>query len=960
MLAIGDPLTMIAIATVLIGAGAMLSRKKPKAASPDDYLGSTATMGSYIPLVIGRESVAPVIILTKDMTESLLEDSSLSTGFGKGGGGVPTPPSVLEYGVHALCVGPGKILHKIRQNNKVIWTGPITPATHPSGSTVETIPNEGTFKIWWGFRDDPPIPNMPVASRFSLSMKVVWEPKDLGNSRQWPRLEYEVTCPCYSQIASCASEIPLEGDDDRPSYGEWMQTTGGGYVPFGRSPTDRAVFDVFAYNAGTRELVILDRSNMPVTAGGNVTTQSPQLGDLFPTGGIIRLFTYNGAIIPLSTLTGHPNNLSSLLPNGEWKYFWIVRSYQDMSFSLGWEYSLGAGYHTTINALRVVLGPPALPIQIKNPADPFVGPTDPSGRPVVCGWAMAIDTSYSDGINPVHMVDQILFAKHPYGAGRDRGSFDTRSIDAAADVLSREKIRGGLAVVDGEGAESVLAQLLQDIGLVITWDVEVGKYVFRAIRYEETSVEIPREIVLAQPEMESVQGDMAIDLVAFTYRDRQRNYREVPVRAMDSGQVSEYEVFRSQKTPIDVTKDRDSIGRIVPRRQQEALTNVTSLEWEMNHGAALAMPGSRFRAPTVEDPSLQFLITDVEPSLDSSRVVVTAVIDAYNPPQIEGTDSVPLQERLAGPGLPSAVLPLSAFEAIEIPHGTGTQVLFLGARQDTKTSGFSVWGSRDGLAFSLLGEGVVAVRCTLDGALGADDAEGTYLGGVDEEAIEDLTLDEPAWRAGRQLMLIGGEVIYLRNAAGGVLEGLIRGRAGTAPTGHAAGTAFWVVLQHRAKALSSSMFVPGKSIYYKGVATTLKGASSIEQVDDQSLALVGKSLTPRAPAALRLSTLRSDYDTADNLTIRWGYDSDEFERTGLGNQPLGTAIGFSPVQGHFVATFKDNLGAEIERQIHYDAEIFLIPGDRTVLDALPFWTVEVVHVKGSYSSPAASLTLTPL
>lgn len=974
MLALGaDVLTVLWIASLLLVAGTILSQKKPKAASQDDFLGSTATQGAYIPLVIGRERVAPVFAFVEDATTfGLTDEGGGGTGFGKGLGGVPQPPSYQENGLHILCVGPANLLSAIYQNGELIWKGAITPVSHPSGSSVTLANSEGTFKVYWGFRDDPTINVGLATSRFPLAMKVLWEPKNLGQSRQWPRLEYEVTCPCYSQIANSPSQIALEGDDLVPTFDTWIEASQGvGYVPSGRAGSDRAVFEIVGYDSATRELIVIDvfRTNSAPVASPPATpiAQSTALPALFLPAGIAKVFTYNNTISAYD-IASHDNNLSSLLPNGVWKYFWIVRSYQSPATSISLDPNPANRLFCT-GAIRMVLGPEVLPGTVRSLLPSGTGPVDTSASTPKNGFVSMVGTDDTDGVNPIHMVDQLLFSKYPYGAARDRSRFDSRSIEAAAEVLASEKIRGSIAIRDGEGLESALSPVLQDIGLMIVWDVEVGKYVFRVIRYQEAAIDLPREIILNQPEMLAIQGDRPVDVVAFTYKDRKRNYREVPIRVFDSGQITEHESQRARKAPIEVTKDRDSVSRIAPRRQQEALTNLVNTDFETNHACALAMPGSVFSADAVEGSGIQFLITEVQREVNSSKVVISTVIDSYNAPLLDGTDEAPRLEDIPTPPPVSALVEqLDDFLAVELPYGRSIQILFLASRRTTQTVSAAVFGSRDGSAFSGLGSAVVAVRGTLDADLPAGPmlVEGpiSFSNTLDSEisSIEDLTLDEDSWRAGRQVMLIGDEVIYLKNGYPNDLVGLLRGRAGSSPAAHVAGTPFYILLSHRIEPVTSLMFVAGKDLVYKVQALSSKRGSDITQVAEKTLSMTGKAFTPRAPRALRLPDWRSTYSTAlANLRIVWCFFSDEFPNTGIGTQPLGSAIGTSPVQGHFAITLKNHLAAVVHTAVAETNELVLSLSDRTGigLDALPSWTIEIVHVKGAFSSYPASLTLTP-
>lgn len=1020
MLATGGEIALyLAIASLLLTAGTLLSMKKPKAAPLDDFLGSSATMGAYIPLVIGRERVAPVFLWVEDATTFADFGGSPDTPpeLGKGGGGVPEPPQIWERAIHAICVGPASKLSKIWQNGELIWDGAITPATHPSGSAV-TLQNaqgssqsEGTFRIYWGFRDDPLLSGPPALSRFPLATKIVWESKNLGQSRNWPRLEYEVTCPCYSQITSSAFETPLTGNKSEPAYGNWYfdtidsnSFTFRGYSPAGVAQGQAVgyqaslfsgiswsqaqagsamILSALEYVQSERKLKIVDRlfrntnqTNLTnlnqrniwgVSGSSEGYQRVDALAPLFPVGGIVGVYCLDANSLP-----------GLFTQNGIWKYFWIVKanvlqgSYNIPGTNIVSQ-NVNSFSYTSAGFLEIFLGPEVDSEYLTQSGENISLPTDVSTiTPSMFCYVSPCSTVGTDGINPIHMVDQLLFAKFPYGAGRDRSKFDTGSIEQAAELMQKEKIRGSIAIFDGEGLESALSPILQDAGLMIAWDVSVGKYVFRMIRYEEAGLNIPKDLILKEPAMTAVQGDRPIDVIAFTYKDRDRNYREVPIKIIDSGQIAEYETQRAQKVPVEITKDRDSISRIAPRRQQEGLTNLSSFNFEMNHGCQMAVPGSRFRVTELEGDGIQFLVMNVRRFLNSSKVEIEALVDTYNQPDSFGladeTGLPPLT--VTGASTTEVVPALLDFQAFELPFGSEISLAFLTSRASSKIVKSAVWGSRDGTAYTFLGDGVLAVRGTLAQELPATTAmihEGPVPIVADLQAdlaqIDDLTLEPAAWRSGRQLMLIGDEIIFLKNGYPDELVGLIRGRFGTSPATYAAGTPFYIVPYHRLTGTKSLMYAAGSTVYYKGQAASMLRSSDITLIDAKTITVSGKAFTPMKPAGLRLESFKTSYPAYGGpLKIVWCYESDEFPNTGLGMQPLGNAVGLSGVQGYFQVTLVD--GTSLNKIAVFTTEenevvmSDLYRGDLG-LETLSSWIIEVTHVHGAYTSEKSSLTLYP-
>lgn len=999
MLAWGlDVATYIYIAGLLISVALALAQKKPQLASLDDIFSSTATQGAYLPLVIGRQRVPTIVLWVEDAGVSGVSGFASGTAqgqFAKGGGSTPASPSYLERALHGLCVGPATELRAIYQNNEILWQGSITPVNTPSGTAITVFEPDGTtstFKIYWGFPEDPVLPYLGaslthgVPTRYSHSVKVLWDVKRLGQTRQWPRLEYEVVCPCYSSIASTPPEILRNGSDLRPSWKEWSRlftardpywlANPGAFYTSDKEPVTHPIRSV---NPSKRSLLLFE-----CRFGGLQPTE--EWVSIYPAGGLIKIGTHSGGTqagqaIPGIGYGAHTMadfGITSDLPRvfriAESKL--VATSQQAGVFIYTLEITLGE----EVVSPEEVVSHWENSIFGVNPIPNLIG-----GVALPIGRVEPIDTLSSDGINPVHLLDQLLFSRYPYGAGRDRSKFDSHSIEVSSQVLQDEVVRGGMSIENGEGLESIIGKILQDIGLAIPYNPLTGLYTFRLLRYEQTFTNIPREMILEEVSMENVPGDRPADVLAFTFNDRERNYREAPIRVQDNGQIVETETQKSTKVPISVTSDRDSVQRMAPRRSQEALGAVSSFTFQLSHKATLAMAGSRFRCDSLEDPNVQFIVGTVKRSLETNKVEVVAVLDAYDPPeQTQGAlaATIGLPPPPAAGSTKKTVDPLTGFVAIEVPRALASdrrqvEILFAASRKSSATIGARVWISADGLSYVELSSAVLVAQGTLESPLSASgpcyDADGLHeLSGaseVDLGAIEDLTLYPDSWRAGRQVLLVGSEVIFLRNAyltysgesgVEGVLTGLIRGRAGTLQQDHAEGTPFYVLYAHRVERQTSPAFLPGRTIHYKVGAQEIRRNEPIGGVAEQEIELQGLAMRPLKPSALRLAGFQRAYSSIDDLVeVVWAYHSTEFPRTGLGNQTCGAASGLSKPAGHFLVTISPPGGGPDHVEMVETASIVLDSTLRTTLglDTGGSWTLKVAHVEGSFTSEQAVLTL---
>lgn len=187
-------LTSIGLLILSVGlsllAGYLLSRKN-KATIKDDKPTTLTTRGSFVNWVIGIRRVGPIFAWAGDRKTKKEKSGK------KGVGSSPKVKIFFESGWHLLCVGEAFCLHRILQNGKVIFQGPITKDSHPSGTFID-LGSEGGFHIYWGGVRQPANTILGDASRVGITSRwpfhcyVLWVEKRLGQAAQWPLLDYEI------------------------------------------------------------------------------------------------------------------------------------------------------------------------------------------------------------------------------------------------------------------------------------------------------------------------------------------------------------------------------------------------------------------------------------------------------------------------------------------------------------------------------------------------------------------------------------------------------------------------------------------------------------------------------------------------------------------------------------------------------------------------------------------------
>lgn len=211
-------------------------RREQRAVGFDEQPTTVATRGSYVPVVVGRQRVAPVALYAGDRI------TTGGGGGGKGGGGGARSLIYHEAGWHGLCVGPATKLHGIFVDNKPIYSGPIEASVATSGTAIQSAaPHPGAGFIYWGETDQPVNTRLAegtgtgsagvgVASRWPRLTYVEWRRIQIGESPIWPNLEYEIevrhTAPLSAAPAWIGESSAGAGDDgNNPMHALWSLLT---------------------------------------------------------------------------------------------------------------------------------------------------------------------------------------------------------------------------------------------------------------------------------------------------------------------------------------------------------------------------------------------------------------------------------------------------------------------------------------------------------------------------------------------------------------------------------------------------------------------------------------------------------------------------------------------------------------------------------------------------------------
>lgn len=838
----------ISLALLIISSLIQRAMMKKPAINSDDNPGNLATRGTYTNIVFGRRMVDPTFswiqpngsaVVPTDLDS--LPTSGKGTGHSGGGG------NFEEAGVHFLCLGPVAKLHKIIQNGKTIWTGPITPFTHPSGTLLD-IGAEGKLEVYWGESDQPISPilqnatNFGLATRMPLGCFVLWNKKNLGQSPLWPRLQYDVEAyPLPTRLTSSPiipvildDLLPLWNDPQLPPnqhlsrWGTWDPRLSADRVQL--KILDSVAINPHLYNSDLRLKISPDTkpwNNVTGPTGRNMTP-------LFSSN-VVKIIGTGTDESGHNTLAAFRNPTLTYPTPGAALYFYLKEITYD-PFEVVSDPRSAIRNWRGITTLRLgsICPLAVLHERVGIPSD----------------FQVAAVGDVQPGINPAHIIDQLLFARTPYGRGQDSEEYDIGTLEDLAQLCLTEALRANILVKEGEETESLLGQIMQDVGMFLPWDIQRGKYVFLPIRTPAADLPEFEQIHIAppEPEEESPDEEMVIDRPSFNFEDREHNYRQFPIMIGDDGHGTINDDVNSDEGQIRIATSFDVAEPIAKRRSQEALALPNRVKPICPRAAALLRPGDRFRLAGFTIP---LIATEVTPGVQTQETQIDSLFDTYGVTKF-GDGGGTLSGPQSGGGL-NPVPPADpdlAFEPFEVPASIGDaqkKILIPRIRAGADVLGAIIHLSRNNSTYKpliqtrkLWAGGVLQVDFPMTDDVVEDPTadDPIFLPmGPDIGILEDLTGNEEAWLAGRQVGICNGELFFIRNIEpwdDGTyrIRGYARARRTTLKLAHSAGSVFYITTYPNLELLTDILIVPEALLYIKTQPFTRNKTTSLatEQV----------------------------------------------------------------------------------------------------------------------------------
>lgn len=408
-----------------------------------------------------------------------------------------------------------------------------------------------------------------------------------------------------------------------------------------------------------------------------------------------------------------------------------------------------------------------------------------------------------DDMNPVEILYDIMTNKFAR-RGLSGAYIDLPSWQAAAITLYDEGNGASMKIEQSNTAQDVVTELLRQIDGIMYQNPATGKIVLKLIREDYDEALIPE---FTEDEIEDVTNfsktlwEDTVNQVRVTFISREQDYTDRPVIEQDMANINFQQSVRSTEIKFPAVYDK-ALAQVIARRELSAVSvPMFKCDIRGNRKTTRLLPGDPFKI-TWPDLGLDGAILRVQKynmgTLKDGRISLTAVQDRFaslttqqaTPPD---TGWQPVTDE------PTNVLNARAWRApywFALQFGEALRepayMFFFAEGPGGATVQYDVIATQDGDVLNALVDNIFTdVGVTLE-AMPAGEATIATL----QIASTDTTFGtatETELRQGRNLALIGNELVSFVTGQTTQLTTVYRGILGTAAEAHPLGTPIYFI-----------------------------------------------------------------------------------------------------------------------------------------------------------------------
>lgn len=561
---------ILALTLVAVGLSAISGLIRPKRAKTpfiDEREPTTASRGAFISRLFGARIVGPLIAWVGNRTD-------------------PTGAEKRESTLHILCLGADiddfsaatvRVTEIYINGERVVEFQGLDAVKNKQDITIKGV-NEGTlwFSSGTGAHPDCPLFNSvfdadgtKINSKWFKLAWIYWENKFLGESYQWPDIQYEIRyIPTGRAVydANNTSEITIQSSPQ--------------FYPL-NAP-------VLLYGARTNYTLIVPR--FPGTA--NLAPQQAIIGNFLVVGGAAEIWKIDNAgkefdkdgqikariYITASSTIMNINVIKVWKPNADHVHLEIAEDLED------------------------IIEPQA------NKVQPFI-------------------EAPNIGINPIVILDELLFAAYPYGRGLNPSLFNLGTFKDASTILYDERFVASYLASDEEGLDEIISTVLDEIGGQLYLDHATGLYTLKLIRpysVEEVTT-IPLDMAITGNEIENLVGEVRANRVEFVIKSRFLRYREFTVPYQNEA-LAHLFAPKTERIDLKTATDEFTAQNIASRKGPEIVSQLEAFELSVNREGINLYPGQIIY---LQDQEHVYRVASVQAIQLSGEVKLKVVLDIY-------------------------------------------------------------------------------------------------------------------------------------------------------------------------------------------------------------------------------------------------------------------------------------------------------------------------------------------
>lgn len=293
------------------------------------------------------------------------------------------------------------------------------------------------------------------------------------------------------------------------------------------------------------------------------------------------------------------------------------------------------------------------------------------------------------GVNPAHVLWQIITAPYPYGAGVPKGLCNLNAFIALSDLFNTEKATCNFLTSSENKVTDIIGNLMSDFGFIMP---QIGGLLCpRAIRAVDFG-DIPEItsdcIVPNEAEVIRIHQEDQSNRMVFVYDDVARRFRGAELTRDDDGLAVSRRNINPKKINLYTVSDRYNANIAAQRKILESFCAGQMFKLKMSRGARRLVPGQAFYVDGIG----YLRAVSISLSAETSLVEVEAALDQYSldqedytpddiaDPPIVGDETEPvaddymlpkIDQRLAGAGTPQ----FAVVRVRDNKHITGSKTL---------------------------------------------------------------------------------------------------------------------------------------------------------------------------------------------------------------------------------------------------------------------------------------------